>query len=75
MSRASHDIRQTCTDPESFVKGVQFIYFIFLVDERREVPNTTISGPSFARQRNAIKMAFHWGADDGPTWSAGLVAL
>ena len=30
-------------------------FFVFcLVDERREVPNSTISGPSSARQRNAI---------------------
>ena len=30
---------------------------VFLVDERWEDPNTTISRPSSARQRNAIKMA------------------
>ena len=30
-----------------------FLLF-FLIDEGREDPNTTISGPSFARQRNAI---------------------
>ena len=29
-----------------------------LVDERREDPNTTISGPSLARQQNAIKWHF-----------------
>ena len=34
----------------------------------------TISGPSTTRQRNAIKMAFRWRADDGPTLNAGLVA-
>ena len=38
-------------------------------------PNTTISGPSTARQRNAIYMTFHWRADNGPTLNAGLVAL
>ena len=38
-------------------------------------PNTIISGPSTARQRNAIKMAFLWRADNGPTLNAGLVAL
>ena len=27
------------------------------------------SGPSSARQRNAIQMAFHWRADDGPIGS------
>ena len=41
---------------------------IFLVYEGRGNPNTTISGPSSTRQRNAI-------ADDGPTLKAGLVAL
>ena len=46
---------------------------IFLVDEGREDPNTTISGPSSARQRSAISMAFRWRADDGPTLNAGLV--
>ena len=37
--------------------------------------NTTISGPSSARQQNAIKMAIRWRAYDGPTLNAGLVAL
>ena len=32
-------------------------------------------GPSSARQRNAIEMAFRWRADDGPTLNASLVAL
>ena len=41
----------SCRDPESFVN-------IFLVDEGRDVPSTTISGPSLARQRNAIKKHF-----------------
>ena len=45
---------------------IQKVYlFVFLVDERREDPNTTISGPSSAR----------WWAGDGPTLNAGLVAL
>ena len=48
--------------------------FYFVVGEGREDPNTTISGPTSARQRNAI-MAFRWRADDGPTLNAGLVAL
>ena len=38
-------------------------------------PNTTISGPSMAHQRNAIKVAFRWWADNGPTLNAGLVAM
>ena len=49
--------------------------FFFLVDERREDPNTTISVLSLARQQNAIKIVFPWHADDGQTLSAGLVAL
>ena len=68
-------MRQTCQDPESFVRGGRIFFIFFLVDERREVPNTTISGPSLARQRTTIKMAFRWHDDDGPTLSAALVAL
>ena len=52
-----------------------FLFFLHVIDEGREDPITTISGLSSARQRNAIKMAFHWRADDGPTLNAGLVAL
>ena len=37
-------------------------------------PDTTINGPSSARQRNAILMAFCWRADGGPTLNAGSVA-
>ena len=46
-------------------EGVQlnkrFFFFVFLFcvfDEGREEPSTTISGPSSARQRNAIKWHF-----------------
>ena len=35
-------------------------------------PNSTISGPSSTRQRNAILMAFRLRADNGPTLNAGL---
>ena len=49
--------------------------FDFSFQLTREDPNTTISGPSSARQRSAIYMAFRWRADDGPTLKAGLVAL
>ena len=42
-----------CADPESFVSGGPTLTF-FLVDKGREDPNITISGPSSARQRNAI---------------------
>ena len=60
-----------CADPESFVRGVQ-LSRVFLVSEGREDPNTNISGPSPARQRNAIQMAFRWRADDGPLLNAGM---
>ena len=50
-------------------------FFVFLVAEGKEDPNTTKSGPSSARQRSATLMAFRWRADDGPTLNAGLVAL
>ena len=48
---------------------------IFLVDEGERGSKSTKSGPSSARQRNAIIMAFRWRADDGPTLNAGLLAL
>ena len=50
-----------------------FFLFFFSVDEWREYPNTTKTGPSSARQRNAF--VFRWRADDGPTLNAGLIAL
>ena len=43
--------------------------FCFFLYEGRDDLNTTISGPSSARQRNAKKN------DDGPTLNAGLKAL
>ena len=54
---------RSCADPESFVRGgptltTFFFLLFFLVDEGREDPSTTISGPSSARQRNAIKWRF-----------------
>ena len=61
-------------DPESFVRGgptLTFFFFFFFFDEGRNYSNTTISGPSTARQRNAIQMAFRWQADGGPTLNAG----
>ena len=61
------------------------VFFPFLVDRGWgggggggvKDPNTTISGPSSARQRKAIKkcFAFCWRAYHGPTFNAGLVAL
>ena len=70
--------KAACADPESFIRGgpnlITFFLFVFLVDEGIEDPNVTINGPSSARQRNAILMAFRWQADDDPTLNAGLVA-
>ena len=51
------------------------VVVVFLVDKGRKNPDTTISRPSTARQRNAIEMAFRWRADDGQTLNAGLVSL
>ena len=62
----------TWADPESFVRPLtMFFCFVFLVDgmERGK------SGPSSARQRNAIEMAFPWRVDNGPPLNAGLVVL
>ena len=49
---------------------------VFLVDERREDPNTyqykrAVMRPPAKRHL----MAFRWRADDDPTWNAGLAAL
>ena len=52
-----------------------FVVSFFLVDEVREDPTTTKSGPSSARQQNTIEMAFLWRADNSPILNAGLVAL
>ena len=43
-----------CADLQSFVRVGSTLTTLFLVDEGREDPRTTISGPSSARQRNAI---------------------
>ena len=51
----------TCADPDSFVRGgptLTTFCCVFLVDEGRENPNTTISGSLSTRQRNAIKLRF-----------------
>ena len=55
-----------------------FLVFFFWggeVDDVRKDPNSTKIGPSSARQRNAILMAFHWRTVDGPTFNAGVKAL
>ena len=48
---------------------------VFIVDEGREDPNTTINESSSALQQNAIKMAFRWFAYDDLTFNPGYVAL
>ena len=69
-----------------FVKGgprlTTFFFFFFFffgggggLMGWREDLNATENGPSSARQRNAIEMAFRWRADKGPPLNAGLVAL
>ena len=46
---------QACADQESFFsEGGGGPTLTFLIDEGKEDPNTTISGPSSARQRNVI---------------------
>ena len=45
-------------ESRKFCQGV-FLSF-FLADEEIENPNTTINGPSSARQRNTIQMAGRW---------------
>ena len=47
-----HGSRKFCQRGSNFFF---FFFFFFLVDEGWEDPSTTISGPSWARQRNAIK--------------------
>ena len=53
--------RRSCADPESFVRGsptlTTFFFFLFFFVFFKD-PSTTISGPSSARQRNAIKWRF-----------------
>ena len=52
-------------------RGSNFDNVFFQFDEGRKDTNTTISGPSTARQR----MAFRWQADDGTTLNAGFALL
>ena len=45
----------SCADPENFVRGGPTLTtFFFLIDEGSVDPNSTISGPSMAHQRNTI---------------------
>ena len=69
-----------CADPESFVRGgptvtTFFFSFFFIFDEGRKDPSNTISGPSLARQRNAILMVCRWRANYGPTLNADSLAF
>ena len=69
----------TCADPVMFVREgptLTTFFFLFIVDDgSREGPNNTKSGPTSARQRNAIGKEFRLRADDGPTMKASLVVL
>ena len=49
--------------------------FLFIFYKGKEDRNSTKSGASSARQRNAIKMVFCWRADDSPTLNGGLAAF
>ena len=51
----------TCADPESLSERVKLNKLVFLlIDDGSEDLNTTISGPSPARQQIAIRMLFEW---------------
>ena len=53
------EIKLSCADPESFVRADPTLtMFVFKVDKGREDPSPTLSGPSSARQRNAIEWRF-----------------
>ena len=71
----------TCADRESFVGGggggwgPTLTTLFFKLNRRERIKNTTKSGPSAARQRIAISMAFRWRADNCPTLNGSLVAL
>ena len=67
------DSKIPCADPERFVRGGPALTIFFLIDEGSE--NQKKNGLSWARQQNAIKMAFRWHADHGQTLNASLIAL
>ena len=67
--KAQMSLHIPCGDPESFVRGGPTLtVFFFYIDEGMEDLNTTISRPSLAHQRNAIKMVFYLRANDGPPY-------
>ena len=49
--------------------------FFLMRRENIQIDNCNLNGPSSARQRNVIQLAFRWRADDDPTLNAVLVAL
>ena len=52
-------LRRVCTDPESFAIGDPTLPTVFfIVDEGRDEPNTTISGPASAHQQTPLKWRF-----------------
>ena len=67
--------RKFCQRGSKFDNVFFLFCFVFLVVEGIEDPNTAKNGPTSARQRNAIEMAFFWHADDVLTLNAGLVVL
>ena len=71
VNLANFSTGTTCADPESFVRGGPTLTTIFLIDEGREDPNTTINGSTSAHQQTQFK----WRADVGPTLNADLVAF
>ena len=64
---------RTYADPKSFVRGGPTLIRVFLVEEGRKYPNTTISGPPSKRFLNG--MAFRWRVNDDPILNADLVVL
>ena len=62
-----------CVDPESFVRGDPFFFFLKFMGDRgsKYRLNGAISSPP----ANAIEMVFRWRVDVGPTLNAGLVAM
>ena len=77
-----YDFQRFSVDPARIQnvlsEGVQLCqhFLLFLLAEGKKVQiYTTLSEPPWARQRNAIRIAFHWRAGDGTTLNAGLAQL
>ena len=54
LSEGSDEFAHFARIQKVLPEGSDFDNVFFLVDEVRDDPNTTISGPTLARQRNAI---------------------